>query len=44
MARLPLRPIVLAVTLVLTVIALLRYGIDDLRRMFENDIRFLEQF
>jgi phenylalanyl-tRNA synthetase alpha chain len=25
-------------------IALLRYGIDDLRRMFENDIRFLEQF
>jgi phenylalanyl-tRNA synthetase alpha chain len=25
-------------------IALLRYGIDDLRKMFENDNRFLEQF
>jgi phenylalanyl-tRNA synthetase alpha chain len=24
--------------------AMLRYGIDDLRLMFENDIRFLEQF
>lgn len=25
-------------------LAMLRYGIDDLRLMFENDIRFLEQF
>jgi phenylalanyl-tRNA synthetase alpha chain len=25
-------------------LALLRYGIDDLRLMFENDVRFLEQF
>ncbi len=25
-------------------LALLRYGIDDLRLMFENDLRFLEQF
>lgn len=25
-------------------LALLRYGIDDLRAMFENDVRFLEQF
>jgi phenylalanyl-tRNA synthetase alpha chain len=25
-------------------IAMLRYGIDDLRMMFENDVRFLEQF
>ena len=24
--------------------AMLRYGIDDLRMMFENDVRFLEQF
>lgn len=25
-------------------LAMLRYGIDDLRKFFENDIRFLEQF
>src|SRR5690606_37447411 len=25
-------------------IAMLRYGIDDLRRFFQNDLRFLEQF
>jgi phenylalanyl-tRNA synthetase alpha chain len=25
-------------------IAMLRYRIDDLRMMFENDARFLEQF
>jgi phenylalanyl-tRNA synthetase alpha chain len=25
-------------------LALLRYGIDDLRSVFENDPRFLEQF
>jgi phenylalanyl-tRNA synthetase alpha chain len=25
-------------------IAMLRYRIDDLRMMFENDSRFLEQF
>jgi phenylalanyl-tRNA synthetase alpha chain len=25
-------------------IAMLRYGIDDLRHLFENDVRFLEQF
>ncbi len=25
-------------------LAMLRYGIDDLRLMFENDVRFLEQF
>ncbi|HEX4803355.1 MAG TPA: phenylalanine--tRNA ligase subunit alpha [Myxococcaceae bacterium] len=25
-------------------LALLRYGIEDLRAMFENDVRFLEQF
>jgi phenylalanyl-tRNA synthetase alpha chain len=25
-------------------LALLRYGVDDLRLMFENDVRFLEQF
>jgi len=25
-------------------LAMLRYGIDDLRMMFENDVRFLEQF
>jgi phenylalanyl-tRNA synthetase alpha chain len=24
--------------------AMLRYGIDDLRLFFENDLRFLEQF
>jgi phenylalanyl-tRNA synthetase alpha chain len=24
--------------------AMLRYGIDDLRLYFENDLRFLEQF
>lgn len=24
--------------------AMLRYGVDDLRRFFENDLRFLEQF
>ena len=25
-------------------IALLKYGIDDIRRFFENDLRFLKQF
>ncbi len=25
-------------------LAMLRYGIDDLRKLFENDLRFLEQF
>ena len=25
-------------------LAMLRYGIDDLRVMFDNDIRFLKQF
>ena len=25
-------------------IAMLLYGIDDLRNFYENDIRFLEQF
>jgi phenylalanyl-tRNA synthetase alpha chain len=25
-------------------IALLRYGIDDIRLFFENDLRFLNQF
>ncbi|MCH8277292.1 MAG: phenylalanine--tRNA ligase subunit alpha, partial [Bacteroidetes bacterium] len=25
-------------------IAMLRYGIDDIRILYENDIRFLEQF
>jgi phenylalanyl-tRNA synthetase alpha chain len=25
-------------------LAMLRYGIDDLRLYFENDLRFLEQF
>jgi phenylalanyl-tRNA synthetase alpha chain len=25
-------------------IALLRYGIDDIRLFFENDVRFLNQF
>ena len=25
-------------------LALLRYGISDLRAMFENDLRFLRQF
>ena len=25
-------------------VAMLRYGIDDLRSLFENDVRFLEQF
>jgi phenylalanyl-tRNA synthetase alpha chain len=25
-------------------IAMMRYGIDDLRHLFENDVRFLEQF
>ena len=25
-------------------IAMLKYGIDDIRRYFENDIRFLRQF
>jgi phenylalanyl-tRNA synthetase alpha chain len=25
-------------------LAMLRYGIDDLRLYFENDARFLEQF
>jgi phenylalanyl-tRNA synthetase alpha chain len=25
-------------------IAMLKYGIDDLRRFFENDLRFLRQF
>ncbi|MEX2574505.1 MAG: phenylalanine--tRNA ligase subunit alpha, partial [Balneolaceae bacterium] len=25
-------------------IAMLRYGIDDIRMLYENDIRFLSQF
>jgi phenylalanyl-tRNA synthetase alpha chain len=25
-------------------IAMLKYGIDDIRRFFDNDMRFLEQF
>ena len=25
-------------------IAILKYGIDDIRTFYENDIRFLEQF
>ena len=25
-------------------IAMLKYGIDDLRKFFENDVRFLSQF
>jgi phenylalanyl-tRNA synthetase alpha subunit len=25
-------------------IAMLRYGIDDMRLFFENDLRFLKQF
>ena len=25
-------------------IAMLRYGIDDIRLFYENDVRFLEQF
>jgi phenylalanyl-tRNA synthetase alpha chain len=25
-------------------IAMLRYGVDDLRHFFENDMRFLNQF
>jgi phenylalanyl-tRNA synthetase alpha chain len=25
-------------------IAMLKYGIDDLRKFFENDVRFLNQF
>jgi phenylalanyl-tRNA synthetase alpha chain len=25
-------------------LAMLRYGIDDLRLYFDNDLRFLEQF
>ena len=25
-------------------IAMLRYGIDDIRLFYENDLRFLEQF
>jgi phenylalanyl-tRNA synthetase alpha chain len=25
-------------------VALLKYGIDDLRKFFENDLRFLSQF
>lgn len=25
-------------------IAMLKYGIDDLRVMFENDVRFLQKF
>ena len=25
-------------------LAMLRYGVDDLRMFFENDVRFLEQF
>jgi phenylalanyl-tRNA synthetase alpha chain len=25
-------------------IAMLKYGIDDIRRYFENDLRFLRQF
>ena len=24
--------------------AMLRYGVDDLRKFFDNDLRFLEQF
>jgi len=25
-------------------LTMLRYGVDDLRSFFENDLRFLEQF
>ncbi|HID28496.1 MAG TPA: phenylalanine--tRNA ligase subunit alpha, partial [Desulfobacterales bacterium] len=25
-------------------IAMLKYGIEDIRRFYENDLRFLEQF
>jgi phenylalanyl-tRNA synthetase alpha chain len=25
-------------------VAMLKYGIDDLRKFFENDLRFLNQF
>ncbi len=25
-------------------IAMLRYGVDDIRNFFENDVRFLQQF
>ena len=25
-------------------LTMLRYGIDDLRMLFENDVRFLQQF
>jgi len=25
-------------------VAMLRYGLDDLRSLFENDVRLLEQF
>jgi phenylalanyl-tRNA synthetase alpha chain len=25
-------------------IAMLKYGIDDIRKFFDNDMRFLEQF
>ncbi|MGH8456083.1 MAG: phenylalanine--tRNA ligase subunit alpha, partial [Stenotrophobium sp.] len=25
-------------------LAMLRYGVDDLRKFFDNDVRFLEQF
>jgi len=25
-------------------LAMLRYGIDDLRKLFDNDVRFLKQF
>ena len=25
-------------------IAMLKYGIDDIRRLYDNDVRFLEQF
>ncbi len=25
-------------------LAMLRYGVDDLRSFFDNDLRFLEQF
>ncbi|MFA7193087.1 MAG: phenylalanine--tRNA ligase subunit alpha, partial [Bacilli bacterium] len=25
-------------------VAILRYGIDDIRRFYQNDVRFLEQF
>jgi phenylalanyl-tRNA synthetase alpha chain len=25
-------------------VAMLRYGIDDIRLLFENDLRFLSQF